>query len=135
MEPEYTKAQYYIMTGVIFSQLFFEGIYDNSKSVTLPNIKEVFDASYTLYGVLTGLTSLSYVVCSVLGFLFVKKLTFKWTIVVGNVISLIGTIYMVFVPDMPNTLVAMFLSSSILVLPMSHPMLLERLFSRNIQLR
>ena len=114
MEPEYTKAQYYIMTGVIFSQLFFEGIYDNSKSVTLPNIKEVFDASYTLYGVLTGLTSLSYVVCSVLGFLFVKKLTFKWTIVVGNIISLIGTIYMVFVPDMTNALVAMFLSSSIL---------------------
>ncbi|KAK8805702.1 hypothetical protein WA158_002358 [Blastocystis sp. Blastoise] len=114
MAQEFTKTQFWVMTCICYLGLFLEGIVDNAKSITVPDMKEAFNANYTEFGVLNSIASISYVVCCVVATFLFPRITFKWTNILGYVTCVFGSIGVTFSGSFIWIIITMFFSTCFL---------------------
>lgn len=84
------NKKFIIITIYLYVFMFIFGMYEISRSITLPLIKEYYNFSYNTQGLILSLLTIAYVCCCTLATLLMKYISHKTAIIIGILICGIG---------------------------------------------
>nr|QGJ83584.1 MFS transporter sugar efflux [Opalinidae sp.] len=79
-------------TLYVYESILCYGLIEVSRGVILPDIKQDFDLSYAIYGILLGSIGITYVTVTLIGSYFISKISIKKILQLGYLLVTIGAI-------------------------------------------